>query len=216
MNPAPPVTTARTGAYRRRQMFITFEGIDGSGKSTQATLLHDWLVGEGHEVVYTREPGGTTLGEGVRALLLDGDDMTPWAEAALYASARAELVERVIRPARDRGAWVVCDRYIDSSVAYQGVGRRLGVGRVLALNLAATRGLLPDLTFVLLVTPAEANTRSTGLRDRIEREADEFFHRVDEAYRGLAALFPDRIVALDGARPQDEIAERVREQVRAH
>src|SRR5204863_7202670 len=102
--------------------------------------------------------------------LLDGPEMTPWAEAALYASARAELVERVIRPARERGAWVVCDRYIDSSVAYQGVGRGLGLGRVLELNLGATRGLLPDLTFVLLVAPAEANTRSTGLRDRIERE----------------------------------------------
>jgi len=196
-------------------VFVTFEGIDGSGKSTQAALLRDALLGEGHEVVFTREPGGTELGEGVRRLLLDGPEMTPWAEAALYASARAELVERVIRPARERGAWVVCDRYIDSSVAYQGIGRGLGVGRVLELNLAATRGFLPDLTFVLLVAPAEANTRSTGLRDRIEREDEDFFQRVDEAYRGLAAMFPRRIVALDGGRPPEEIAERVREQVRA-
>ena len=196
-------------------MFVTFEGIDGSGKSTQAGLLRDALVAEGHDVVYTREPGGTELGEGVRKLVLDGPGMTPWAEAALYASARAELAERVIRPARERGAWVVCDRYIDSSVAYQGVARGLGVGRVLELNLAATRGLLPDLTFVLLVAPAEANTRSTGMRDRIEREDDDFFHRVDEAYRGLAAMFPGRILALDGGRPPDEIAERVRERVRA-
>jgi dTMP kinase len=196
-------------------VFVTFEGIDGSGKSTQAALLRDSLLGEGHEVVFTREPGGTELGEGVRKLLLDGPEMTPWAEAALYASARAELVEQVIRPARERGAWVVCDRYIDSSVAYQGIGRGLGVGRVLELNLAATRGLLPDLTFVLLVAPAEANTRSTGVRDRIEREDEDFFGRVDEAYRGLAALFPRRIVALDGGRPPEEIAERVREQVRA-
>ena len=195
-------------------MFVTFEGIDGSGKSTQAALLRDVLLAEGNEVVYTREPGGTELGEGVRKLLLEGPEMTPWAEAALYASARAELVERVIRPARDRAAWVVCDRYIDSSVAYQGVGRGLGVGRVLELNLAATRGLLPDLTFVLLVAPAEANMRSAGLRDRIERAGDDFFHRVDGAYRGLAALFPKRIVALDGAQPRDEIAEQVREQVR--
>src|SRR5919198_1488524 len=150
MNPAPPVTTVRTAAYRRPGMFISFEGIDGSGKSTQATLLHDWLVGQQHEVVYTREPGGTALGEGVRQLLLEGPDMTAWAEAALYASARAELVERVIRPALERDAWVICDRYIDSSVAYQGIGRGLGVGRVLELNLAATRGLMPDLTFVLL------------------------------------------------------------------
>ena len=196
-------------------MFITFEGIDGAGKSTQATLLHDWLVGEGHEVVYTREPGGTTLGEGVRALLLDGDDMTAWAEAALYAAARAELVERVIRPALDRGAWVICDRYIDSSVAYQGIGRGLGVGRVLELNLAATRGLMPELTFVLLVPPADANTRSKGLRDRIEREGEDFFTVVDEAYRGLAAIFPQRIVALDGRRPVEALAHDIRERLRA-
>jgi dTMP kinase len=196
-------------------MFVTFEGIDGSGKSTQAALLREWLVGEGHEVVYTREPGGTDLGEGVRKLVLDGPDMTAWAEAALYASARAELVERVVRPARARGAWVICDRYIDSSIAYQGIGRGLGVGRVLELNLAATRGLLPDRTFVLLVAPAEANTRSTGLLDRIEREDDDFFARVDQAYRALAALFPQRVVALDGTQPPAEIAEQVREQVRA-
>jgi len=195
-------------------MFVTFEGIDGSGKSTQAALLRDALVGDGHEVVYTREPGGTELGEGVRKLVLDGPDMTPWAEATLYASARAELVERVIRPARERGAWVLCDRYIDSSVAYQGIGRGLGVGRVLELNLAATRGLLPDRTFVLLVPLADANTRAAGLRDRIEREDDDFFRRVDGAYRGLATLFPERIVPLDGTRPADEIAERIREQVR--
>jgi len=196
-------------------MFVSFEGIDGSGKSTQATLLRDWLVSEGREVVYTREPGGTELGEGVRQLLLEGPDMTAWAEAALYASARAELVERVIRPALDRDVWVVCDRYIDSSVAYQGIGRGLGVGRVLELNLAATRGLMPDLTFVLLVPPSEANTRSKGLRDRIEREGDEFFQVVDEAYRGLAAIFPQRIVALDGRRPVEALAEEVRARVRA-
>src|SRR5215210_5450489 len=154
-------------------MFVTFEGIDGSGKSTQAALLRDALVRDGHEVVYTREPGGTELGEGVRKLLLDGPDMTAWAEAALYAAARSELVESVIRPARARGAWVVCDRYIDSSVAYQGIARGLGMGRVLELNLAATRGLLPDLTFLLLVDPSHATTRSTGLRDRIEREAGD-------------------------------------------
>jgi dTMP kinase len=195
-------------------VFVTFEGIDGSGKSTQATLLGEWLAAQGQEVVLTREPGGTMLGEGVRQLLLEGPDMTAWAEAALYASARAELVERVIRPALDRGAWVVCDRYIDSSVAYQGIGRGLGVGRVLELNLAATRGLLPERTFVLLVPPSEANTRSKGLRDRIEREGEGFFQVVDEAYRGLAAIFPQRIVALDGRRPPEALAEEIRGRLR--
>ena len=196
-------------------MFITFEGIDGSGKSTQASLLAEWLHGEGLEVVQTREPGGTPVGEGVRQLLLEGPGMTAWAEAALFASSRAELVERVIRPALDRGAWVVCDRYIDSSVAYQGVARGLGVGRVLELNLAATRGLMPDKTFVLLVDTATARDREGGDADRIEREGEEFLRTVDEAYRGLAAIFPQRIAALDGSRPATELADQVREQVRA-
>jgi dTMP kinase len=195
-------------------MFVTFEGIDGSGKSTQADRLASWLAEQGREVVATREPGGTPLGEGVRKLLLDGPEMTPWAEAALFASARAELVERIIRPALERGASVVCDRYIDSSIAYQGIGRKLGVGRVLELNLAATRGLLPDRTFVLLVPPAEAVERATGSRDRIEREGHAFLGEVDEGYRGLAAIFPGRIVAIDGTRPAEDIAKEIREQLR--
>jgi dTMP kinase len=195
-------------------MFITFEGVDGSGKSTQSQLLQRWLEEQGREVVVTREPGGTPLGEGVRALLLDGPEMTPWAEAALFAAARAELVERVIRPALARSAWVVCDRYIDSSVAYQGIARGLGVGRVLELNLAAARGLVPDITFMLLIDPATARSR-IGERDRLEREDDAFVGSVDEAYRGLAAIFPQRIVSIDAARPEQEIAEEIHEHLRA-
>jgi dTMP kinase len=195
-------------------MFITFEGVDGSGKSTQAQLLQQWLEEQGREVVVTREPGGTPLGEGVRALLLEGPEMTPWAEAALFAAARAELVELVIRPALARSAWVVCDRYIDSSVAYQGIARGLGVGRVLELNLAAARGLVPDITFMLLIDPATARARY-GERDRIEREDDAFVGSVDEAYRGLAAIFPQRIVSIDATRPEQEIAEEIRGHLRA-
>src|SRR5919204_1327801 len=141
MNPAPPVTTDRMGSYRMR-VFITFEGLDGSGKTTQAQLLGTMLESEGREVVVTREPGGTELGERIRELLLNGAEMSAWAEASLFAAARAELVERVIYPALERGADVVCDRYIDSSLAYQGIARGLGVDRVLELNLQATRGLL--------------------------------------------------------------------------
>jgi dTMP kinase len=197
-------------------MFVTFEGIDGSGKSTQVDLLRDWLVGEGNEVVVTREPGGTELGEGIRQLVLNGPEMTPWAEAALFASARAELAERVIRPALERGAWVVCDRYFDSSVAYQGIGRELGVGRVLELNLAATRGLVPDRTFVLLLSPEQASSRVDDKPDRIEREPADFQQTVDDAYRGLAAIFPQRIVPLDATRPATELADQVREHVRGN
>jgi dTMP kinase len=195
-------------------MFVTLEGIDWSGKSTQAELLSDWLRGQGRTVLATREPGGTPVGEGVRNLVLHGDDMSPWAEAALYAAARAEHVERSIRPALERGEDVVCDRYIDSSVAYQGIGRGLGAERVRELSLTVTRGLQPDRTFLVLVGLDEARRRSGTEHDRIERAGDEFMLRVDEGYRALAAESPERIVALDGERPAEEIAEEIREHVR--
>jgi dTMP kinase len=196
-------------------MFLTFEGVDWSGKSTQAELLVDWLREQGRTVLSTREPGGTPVGEAVRSLVLHGDEMTPWAEAALYAAARAEHVERALRPALERGEDVVCDRYFDSSVAYQGGARGLGVERVLELNLMVTRALVPDRTFLVLLDPGAARPRGGGQPDRIEREGDEFMRRVDEAYRAIAAASPERIVALDGARAPDEIAEEVREHVRA-
>jgi dTMP kinase len=196
-------------------MFVTFEGVDWSGKSTQAELLAAWLRREGRTVLLTREPGGTPVGEAVRDVVLHGHDMTPWAEAALYAAARADHAEHAIRPALERGEDVVCDRYIDSSVAYQGVARGLGEAPVLELNLTVTRGLLPDKTFLVLLDPDEAQRRGAGEPDRIEREGGDFMRRVDEAYRSLAAVFPQRIVPLDGARAPDEIAGEVREHVRA-
>src|SRR5919199_943340 len=178
MKPAPPVTTARTAAYPTRPVFITFEGLDGSGKTTQTELLAQALRDTGREVVTTREPGGTPLGEQVREVLLRGDDASPWAEAALFAAARAELVERIIGPALDRGAIVVCDRYLDSSLAYQGIARGLGVDRVLELNLPAIRGRLPDRTYLLLVDPDESARRVGGETDRIGREDANFRRRV--------------------------------------
>ena len=184
-------------------MFVTFEGIDGSGKTTQAELLAAALADEGRAVVATREPGGTELGERIRAILLDGTPVTPWAEAALFAAARAELVERVVYPALREGGDVVCDRYIDSSLAYQGIARDLGVERVLELNLQATRGLLPDRTFLVLIDPAEA-----------ARRVHSFQRAVDRAYRELAAMFPNRITTLDGMQPAEELARIVRDELR--
>jgi len=195
-------------------VFVTFEGVDGSGKSTQAELLRDALAAEGREVVLTREPGGTELGEHVRELLLNGPEMTPWAEAALFAAARAELVATVIRPALERGADVVSDRYVDSSLAYQGIARGVGVDHVLELNLHVVQGLMPDLTVLLLLDPAEAVARA-GETDRLEREGADFRARVDTAYRELAERFPERIVALDGGRPADELSEVIRERLRS-
>ncbi len=194
-------------------MFITFEGADGSGKSTQAELLRDALAAAGREVVLTREPGGTEVGERIRELVLNGPDMSAWAEATLFAAARAQHVDEVIAPALERGATVICDRYVDSSLAYQGVGRGLGVDEVLELNLTATHGLLPDATFVLLLDPEVATSRVTD-PDRLEREGVKLQAKVDAAYRDLAARFPERIVALDGARPREEIAREVRDRVR--
>jgi dTMP kinase len=193
-------------------MFVTFEGVDGSGKSTQAELAAAFLAERGREVVATREPGGTPLGERIREVLLDGPEMTAWAEASLFAAARAELAERVIRPALARGAVVVSDRYLDSSLAYQGVARGLGIERVLELNVAV-EDLLPDRTFVLLVDEDTAAARLSRRPDRIEREGAGFREAVQDGFREVAARFPERVVMLDGGQERDVIAARVREEL---
>ncbi len=190
-------------------MFVTFEGLDGSGKTTQIELLRSRLDAEGREVVTVREPGGTEVGEAIRQVVLEGPDMEPWPEAALYAAARAQVVAEVIRPALDRGADVLCDRYVDSSLAYQGIARGLGLDRVLDLNLDAVGGLMPDRTFLLVVEPDAAIARVGDRPDRIEREGADFHRRVAAAYLELADRWPERIVALDASLPADELAERI-------
>ena len=194
-------------------MFVTLEGLDGSGKTTQARRLRKRLEAGGTEVVLTREPGGTELGEEIRGLVLHGGDVAPWAEAALYAASRAQHVEQVIRPALTRGVTVICDRYVDSSVAYQGIARGLGLERVLDLNLAVVDGLMPDRTILLEIGPDVAAARMGGARDRIEREDDSFHARVAGAYRELAARFPARYLVLDGTLPAEELAERIAREI---
>jgi dTMP kinase len=195
-------------------MFITFEGVDGSGKSTQVRLLAGQLRAEGRQVLETREPGGTALGEKVRDLILADGRLAPWAEALLFAAARAQLVDEVIRPALARGEDVLSDRYIDSSLAYQGLARGLGAERVLELNLAATGHLLPDRTFFIEVPLDQAARQRGDDLDRIEQEGGEFVEQVDSAYRDLAGIFAQRIVTVDGSQPPAEVAKLIREQLR--
>ena len=194
-------------------MFVTFEGIDRAGKTTQAQLLKDALEGEGRRVLLTREPGGTPVGERLREVLLYGGEMAPWTEAALFMAARAELVHTMIAPALEQGMDVVSDRFLDSSLVYQGIARGLGVQRVLELNLPAIRGLLPDRTFFLAVEVDEA-LRRRGKSDRIERADRDFAIILDRAYRELAQLFPRRIVTVDAGRPARDVAVEIRGQLR--
>lgn len=191
--------------------FITFEGGEGSGKSTQARLLAEHLSNRGHEVVLTREPGGTPGAEAIRALLVTGDPerWTPWSEACLVNAARADHVARVIRPALGRGAFVICDRFVDSTRAYQGAGKGLADAALVALHEQAIGGLWPDLTLVLTL-PAETGLARAAARGdgegRFEAHDGGFHARVDAFFRGLPAAEPGRCRAIDAGRPIDAIA----------
>lgn len=186
-------------------LFISMEGGDGSGKSTQSRALQEWLEGLGYEVVMTREPGGTELGQHIRELLLHGDDVAPRAEALLFAADRAHHVATKIRPALARGAVVISDRYLDSSVAYQGASRNLGQDEIRDLSLWAVDGLLPDVT-VLVDVPAEVGAERVGkVQDRLESAGLAFHQRVREEFRRLAAAEPQRYVVVDGTAPIAEI-----------
>jgi dTMP kinase len=196
-------------------LFITFEGGDGSGKSTQVSLLTEWLESDGHEVVHSREPGGTDLGLELREIVLHRrGHIAPRAEALLYAADRAHNIATKVRPAIERGAVVIQDRYLDSSVAYQGAGRVLGATEVRELSLWATEGLLPDLTVLLDLDPAVGRERiAGGVYDRLEEEKSDFHERVRAAYLELAAAEPARFLVLDAETGVETLAAAIRSRV---
>lgn len=194
-------------------LFVSFEGGDGAGKSTQIRRLAEWLEATGHRVVLTLEPGGTPLGTLLRDAVLHGDHVGARAEALLYAADRAHHVDQVVRPALERGDVVLTDRYLDSSVAYQGVGRGLGAEDVSRLSLWATQGLLPALTVLLDIDPVAGLARVTGEPDRLERAGDEFHRRTRQAFLDRAADDPGRWLVLDATAPPDELAAAIRERV---
>ncbi|MHB8571405.1 MAG: dTMP kinase [Candidatus Dormibacteria bacterium] len=193
-------------------MFITFEGPDGAGKSTQVALLAGALRDRGLSVVTVREPGGTAVGEAIRGVLLDGEHVpSPLAEALLYAAARAHLVTQVIEPALAAGSMVISDRFSDSSIAYQGRGRGLGVDAIAGLQQLATRGLRPDLTFLLDLDPTVGLARADGRSrpDRLEAAPGDFHDRVRQGFLELAAAEPERVVQLDAEQAPDRLAAQV-------
>ena len=200
-----------------RGLWVTFEGGDGSGKTTQAALLEEWLRKQGRTVVRTREPGGTEVGVLIRDIVLHHrGDIAPRAEALLYAADRAHHVETLVRPALTRGEIVIQDRYLDSSVAYQGAGRVLDGGEIRDLSLWATGGALPDVTVLLDIDPAKAKRRLDAADkpfDRLEAEQSEFHERVRSAFLDLAAAEPERFLVLDATLPVDELAAQVRARI---
>ncbi len=190
--------------------FITFEGTDGSGKTTQIKLLEEYLKDKGYEVVLSREPGGTKVSELIRDLILDpaNTEIVPLTEMILYAASRAQHVAQVIKPAIEAGKIVICDRFVDSSYAYQGCGRGLDLRLIADVNRVAIDGISPDVTFFLDIDPETAIKRridATGA-DRIEQEKLDFHKRVYEGYKKMSLLFPDRIMTIDAEKSIDEIS----------
>lgn len=200
-------------------MFISMEGSDGCGKTTQMNLLEAHLRREGYTVTRSREPGGTRIGEKIRDLLLDPEnkEMDMRAEALLYAASRAQHIKQVIRPAVERGEIMLCDRFVDSSLVYQGIGRELGIDEVAGINLWATYGMMPDLTVILYIDYEEGLRRkklqTNDHLDRLESAAEEFHRKVNAGYKTLAELYPDRIVLIDASGSIEEVEKAVWEVV---
>ncbi|MFG2019234.1 dTMP kinase [Actinomadura geliboluensis] len=203
-------------AHRERGVFIAFEGGEGAGKTTQSRLAAIWLRDHGYDVVTTHEPGATKIGMRLRAMLLDRDTtgLSDRAETLLYAADRADHVANVIKPAVERGAIVVTDRYVDSSLAYQGFGRQQAVEDIVRVNAWATGGLVPDLTVLLEIPPEAGLRRLPAPADRIESEPQDFHERVRAGFRALAEADPDRYLILDASRPQGELSREIQYRIR--
>lgn len=196
--------------------FISFEGLDGSGKSTQINKLVELLKAAGKDVILTREPGGTPVGEKIRELILDpaNDDMDDVTEAFLYASARAQLIRQLVKPALEEGKIIICDRFVDSSVAYQGYGRQLG-SMVEEINSYAIDGYMPDLTFLLRLEPEGGQERISNRElDRIEMQAADFHQRTYEGYEAVAENNPDRVAVVNARDTIENIHEQIVARVR--
>ena len=199
-------------------VFITFEGLDGSGKTTQINKLNDYLIKSGYEVVITREPGGTPIGDLVRDILLDrrNEEMSFKTEVLLFEASRSELVSKVIKPAIDSGKIVICDRFFDSTIVYQGIARDMGVERVYEMSLWATSGIEPDLT-ILLSLDARSSEGRLDLkqkgRDRIEHEESLFKEKIQKGYNEIADRFKDRFVVVDASMDVDKTFKKITEEV---
>jgi dTMP kinase len=213
--PRPLRLFPRLRKTERRGTFIAFEGVEGAGKGTQVRLAREFLEAEGHDVMVTREPGGTSLGERLRDTLLEREheSVDARAEALLFAASRAQHVSRVIRPALEEGKVVLCDRYLDSSLAYQGAGRGLGEQDVLSLNVWATQGLFPDLVMLLHIEPDQGLSRIGEEQDRIESEDESFHAKVADAFLKIAEDHPERFRVIDASGPPDVVHQRVREEL---
>ncbi len=196
--------------------FITFEGIDGCGKSTQAKLFREWVISEGSEAILVREPGGTKVSESIREILLNRKnlELVERTEALLMTASRAQLTKEAILPSLEQGIWVITDRYADSTLAYQGGGRGLSVEWLKQLNDFATYSLKPDLTFFVDVSPEEGQKRRSGVDDRIESAGLALQQKVREQYLMLAKEYPKRIIILDGTASMEIIQSRIQEEIK--
>jgi len=194
----------------KKGIFITVEGTDGSGKTTQINFIKKYMEEKGYSVVLTREPGGTRIGEKIRTIILDPEnkEMDYITEMLLYASARAQIISELVKPAIDEGKVVICDRYVDSSYAYQGYGRGIDVDLITKINNIATRGMMPDITFWFDISPEAALKRrkTSSSPDRIEREKLDFYNRVYNGYSVLANMYPERIKRIDAARDIEQVS----------